>query len=60
MQYSIVLFVVISVLVSFVYGKNIKRSKRKHIVASGFLLGAAFIHAIVIVADACLKSGMYN
>lgn len=55
-QFSIIAFVILSLIISVVYGDSIQRSKRKHLIAAGFLLAAAFIHGSVIVIDICMKS----
>ncbi len=55
-QFSIIAFVILSLIISVVYGDSIQRSKRKHLIAAGFFLTAAFIHAAVIFIDICMKS----
>ena len=50
-QFSILSFVVIALIISVVYGDKIQKSKRKHIIGAGFLLLASFIHASAITIE---------
>tara|TARA_Y100000389_G_C17471196_1_gene531163 strand:+ start:4298 stop:4486 length:189 start_codon:yes stop_codon:yes gene_type:complete len=55
-QYSVILFVIISAIICLLHGKSIQKSKRKHLIAAGFLIGAALVHAIVLVMDICYRT----
>lgn len=55
-QYSVVAFVVISLIISIFYADSLQKSKKKHMLAGCFVLGAAFIHLLMIILE--LKSPM--
>ena len=55
LQISILIFVFISTLVCIFNRNSIKNSKKKHLVAAMFFVGAALIHAFVIVFSLYFK-----
>ena len=51
LQYSVVVFVVLALIVSVFYGEKMQKSNRKHMIAACFILGAALIHAAMLVLE---------
>jgi|TARA_B100000965_G_scaffold298702_1_gene257041 hypothetical protein len=51
LQSAIVSFTVISLIVSIFYVEELQKSKRKHILAGGFIFLGAFMYALMLVLD---------
>jgi hypothetical protein len=50
-QISVVVFVLLSIAIALLSGDSLHKSNKKHIIAGCFVLGAAFIHAGVIILN---------
>lgn len=51
LQYSIVAFVILSLLISIFSAETLQKSRKKHMIAACFVLGAAFVHAFMILLE---------
>tara|TARA_Y100000389_G_scaffold21763_1_gene18688 strand:+ start:2018 stop:2191 length:174 start_codon:yes stop_codon:yes gene_type:complete len=51
LQYSIVTFVILALIVSIFTAEKLQESERKHMLAAFFVFGAALIHASMIVLN---------
>ena len=49
LQYSLFIFVFISIILSAVYKEELKRHEKKHVISAMFMLLAICVHAVVII-----------
>lgn len=50
-QISVVVFVLLSFAIALLSGDSLQKSNKKHMIAGCFILGAAMIHAGVIILN---------
>ncbi len=51
LQHSVVIFLIVSLIISIFYAETLKKSNKKHIISGLFILGAIFIYASMIILD---------
>jgi hypothetical protein len=49
LQYSLFIFVFISIILSAIYKDELKRNEKKHIISALFMILAICVHAVVII-----------
>ena len=48
-QYSLLIFLVLALLISVIYKEKLKQNDKKHIISGLYMILAAFIHGFVII-----------